>query len=215
MVLFLGSFEGETGMRLVTTLACMAAMSLPAAAETLTFKEARKALPRANAKSSITFDVSIVSDEVRARVEAGGQPLEKLLGQLGASIPAYGALAISPSEGLFVDWLNGAGRFHSIADARAAALAYCNDNRKSGSDTCALLVEVTPKGSSEEDAFSLSGPANKALRGPYRKMKAPKAFAISAKTGNFGFDRGDGGRALEACASAGDGAGDCKIVVAD
>lgn len=201
-------------MKLMTTLACMAALILPASAETLTFKEARKALPRAKAKASITYDVDIVPAADRAKLEVGKQTVEALLGQLGASIPAYGALAISPSEGLFVEWLNGAGQFHSIEDARAAALAYCNKNRKGSSAKCAVLVEVTPKGA-KEGAFSLSGPANAALRGPYRKMKSPKAFAISAKTGNFGFDRGDGGRALDACGAAGDGATDCRVVVAD
>ncbi len=205
---------GDCAMKLLTSLAVMAALSLPAMAEPITFKEARKALPRATAKASVTFDAAILPESDQTRV-GGEAAVEKLLRTLGASTPAYGAVAISPSEGLFVEWLNGAGNFHSIADARAAALAYCNGQRKGGSAKCALLVEVTPKGTSEEDTFSLSGPANKALRGPYRKLKSPKAFAISAKTGNFGFDRGDGGRALEACAAAGDGAKDCKIVVAD
>ncbi len=215
MTPILDGIVGDNIMKILMSLACVAGMCLPAAAETLSFKEARKALPRANAKASITFDAAAVPAADRAKIEAGGQPLEKLLGQLGASIPAYGALAISPSEGLFVDWLNGAGQFHSIGDARAAALAYCNGKRKGGSAKCVLLVEVMPRGSSEEDVFSLSGPANAALRGAYRKLKSPKAFAISAKTGNFGFDRGDGGRALDACAVAGKGAKDCRIVVVD
>ena len=66
-----------------------------------------------------------------------------------------------------------------------------------------------------KDALSLSGPANAALRKGYRKLKPPKAFAISDKTGHFGFDRGDGGRALASCEKASGGAGDCRIVVAD
>ncbi len=186
-----------------------------ALAEPLSFKDARKALPRANAKPAIAFNEAVVPQADRARLENAKQSLGDVLTTLGEAIPHYGAVAISPSEGLFVEWLNGVGQYHSLPAARAAALAYCNANRNSASAPCQVLVEVAPKGAKPGDAITISGPANAALRGAYRKMKSPKAFAISQSTGNFGFDRGDGGRALNACASAGPGANDCIIVVAD
>ena len=195
---------------------CAALLVASAAmAEPLSFKEARKVLPRANAKPAIAFNEALVPPADRARLENAQQSLGDVLGTLGAAMPSYGAVAITPSEGLFVEWLNGVGQFHNLPAARAAALAYCNANRKAESVPCEVLVEVAPKGAASDDAITLSGPANAALRGAYRKLKAPKAFAISQSTGNFGFDRGDGGRALNACASAGQGASDCTIIVAD
>lgn len=186
-----------------------------ALAEPLSFKEARKVLPRANAKPAIAFNEALVPQTDRARLENARQSIGDVLTTLGEAIPAYGAVAISPSEGLFVEWLNGVGQFHSLPAARDAALAYCNANRNAASAPCQVLVEVAPKGAKPGDAITVSGPANAALRGAYRKLKSPKAFAISLSTGNFGFDRGDGGRAINACASAGKGAADCRIIVAD
>jgi len=187
----------------------------PALSEPISFKEARKALPRAKAKAAITFDESIVPEADRARLETSRQSLADVLNALGKAIPSYGAVAISPTEGLFVEWLNGVGQYHNLPAARAAAVAYCELNRKPESSPCTVLVEVAPKGAAADDVIAMSGLANAALRGAYRKMDAPKAFAISPSTGNFGFDRGDGSQALEACATAGQGVGDCEIVVAD
>lgn len=195
---------------------CAALLTASAAlAEPISFKEARKVLPRANAKPAVAFNEAIVPQADRARLESAKQSLADVLNTLGEAMPSYGAVAISPSEGLFVEWLNGVGQYHSLPAARAAALAYCNANRQDASAPCEVLVEVAPKGAKPQDAITVSGPANAALRGAYRKMKSPKAFAISQSTGNFGFDRGDGGRAMSACASAGQGADDCVIIVAD
>ena len=199
----------------LTLLACLAAFSLPAAAESLSYKEARKLLPRANAKAVVSINEAPVPQSDRAQLEGARQKLSDVLEALGDALPLYGALAISPSEGLFVDWLNGVGQHHSAEAARAAALAYCNGKRRQGSAPCVVVVDASPKGAKAGAALSLSPVANAALRGEYRKLTSPKAFAISEKTGNFGFDRGDGGRAVAACAAAGQGARDCRVVVAD
>lgn len=202
-------------MRSLTILACLAAMSLPALGESLSFKEARQQLPRANAKAQIAVNEAPVPASDREQLEGARQKLSDVLMSLGGALPQYGALAISPSEGLFVDWLNGAGQHHSLAAARAAALRYCNAKRRRSSAGCKIVVEVSPRGAKAGTKLSLSQPANAALRTEYRKLKSPKSFAISEKTGNFGFDRGDGSRAVAACARAGQGASDCKVVVAD
>lgn len=187
----------------------------PLLAEPLSFREARKVLPRANAKAVIRVDSSAVSEADKTRLERAGQTIDDVLLGVGAAIPAYGALAFTPTEGLFVEWISGVGHFHSVDAARAAALTYCNSKRKSSSAPCVVGIVIEPRGVKEGAALTLSGPANDALRGPYRQLKAPKAFAISQSTGNFGFDRGDGGRALTACSKAGQSATDCRIVVAD
>lgn len=200
-------------MKILTISILVALLAAPATAQTLSFSDARKALPRANAKAAVGVEARFVPASDKERLEKASQSIDDVLASLGAALPAYGALAISPSEGLFVEWLNGVGQHHSLQAAREAALLYCNANRKSSSAPCQIVVQVTPQGAKPDAALSLSGPANAALRDGYRKLKAPKAFAISPSTGSFGFDRGDGGRALDACGRA--GARDCTIVVAD
>ena len=175
----------------------------PVWADPLSFKDARKALPRDRAELTL------------AETDFLDEKSQTILKGLRDSIPYYGALALSPSEGLFVEWLQASGQHHSLSAAREAALKHCEANRKSSSDKCQIVLDVFPKGATEDTGFSLSAPAADALRKEYRKLKAPKAFAISKTTGNFGFDRGDGGRALAACASVADQATDCEIVVAD
>lgn len=184
-----------------------------ASADVLNFKEARKLLPRANAKPVIATYPDAIPANDAAQLTKARQSVEDVLTSLGQALPVYGAMAISPDEGLFVDWLNGAGGFHSTASARAAAIAQCNSAKKDSSSDCVIILDVAPKGGSEE--FSLSAEANAVFRKDYRKMASPKAFATSASSGHFGFDRGDGGRAIAACEQASSNAGDCKIVVQD
>lgn len=167
-------------------------------------KEARKAVPKGNRVDAVLTDTSFLDDKQQAIVTS-----------LEANIPFYGALALTPSEGLFVEWLNAAGQHHSIEAARAAALAHCEANRKPASDPCVVVFEVSPRGAKPDAPLSLSAEATAALRKDYRKLKAPKAFAISKTKGTFGFAGGDGARALDACAKAGEGATDCEVVVAD
>lgn len=195
---------------MVSTLRCsMAALlvfglALPAAGESLSFKDARKALPKGNRTVATLTDTSFLAEKEQAIVKS-----------LESNIPYYGALALTPSEGLYVEWLNATGQHHSMEAARAAALAHCEGNRKKSSNPCVVVFEVAPRGAKEGAALSLSAEANAALRGDYRKLKAPKGFAISKTEGTFGFAAGDGARALDACAKAGEGARDCEIVVAD
>ena len=192
-------------LRCGTLAVCLSAMALPAASESLSFKEARKALP--NGKrivAALTEDAGFLAEKEQGIVK-----------QLEANIPFYGALALTPSEGLYVDWLNAAGQHHSIEAARAAALAHCEANRKPSSEPCVVVYEVAPRGAKADAPLSLSAEANAALRKDYRKLRAPKGFAISKSKGTFGFAAGDGARALDACAKSGEGASDCEIVVAD
>lgn len=179
-------------------------LALPAASESLSFKEARKAVPKGARTVATLMDTSFLEEKEQAIVKS-----------LEANIPYYGALALTPSEGLYVEWLNAAAQHHSIEAARTAALSHCEANRRAASEPCVVVFEVAPRGVKDDAPLSLSAEATTALRGDYRKLKAPKGFAISKTKGTFGFAAGDGARALDGCAKAGAGASDCEIVVAD
>ena len=175
-----------------------------AAAESLSFKEARKMLPKGGRTVAELPDTSFLDKKQQAIVMS-----------LKDTIPYFGALALSPDEGLFVDWLNASGQHHSLKAARVAALKHCDANRNKSSAECVVVLEVSPKGAEAGAALSLSAEAAEALRGDYRKLKGPKSFAISDTQGTFGFAAGDGPKALDACIKAGSGAEDCRVVVAD
>ncbi|MEP3392867.1 MAG: 5-aminolevulic acid synthase [Litoreibacter sp.] len=175
-----------------------------ASAESLTFKEVRKILPKGSRVVAELPDTSFLDEKQQAIVLS-----------LKDTIPFYGALALTADEGLFVDWLSASGQHHSLDAARTAALDYCNANRKAESAGCVVVLEVSPKGHDADAILSLSADATDTFRKEYRKLGSPKAFAISKSQGTFGFAGGDGARALDACAKAGEGASDCTVVVAD
>lgn len=194
---------------LALALGCVAQMG---AAEPLSFKEARKALPSASKRVSLdTYPDRIPASDL-AKLQAAGLTVKETFKQIGATLDGYGAVAISPDEGLVVDYIKGVSQHHSLEAARRAAIAYCDSQKTAGSAPCVVVAEVSPRGA-KQSALTLSAAANSALRREYRKLATPRAFAISPSTGAYGFDRGDGGRALEACARG--GARDCIVVVAD
>ncbi len=195
---------------LTLAFCAMAGMGL---AEPLSFSDARKALPNAGKRVSVTTYADRVPESDIAKLQAAGLTLKQTFKQIGASLEGYGAVAISPDEGLVVSYIKGVGQHHSLEAARNAAVNYCNANKGQGAASCVVVVEASPRGAKDGAALTLSASANAALRREYRKLSAPKAFAISPSTGAFGFDRGDGGRAITACARG--GASDCRIVVAD
>ncbi|WP_154666748.1 5-aminolevulic acid synthase [Litoreibacter arenae] len=176
----------------------------PLSAEPLSFREAQSALPKGDRTIAVMPQTAFLDDKQRS-----------ILAGLRDTIPYYGALAVSPDEGLFVEWLNAAGQHHSRDAARAAALSHCEANRKSSSARCVVVLEVLPKGAKPDAALSLSAPAADALRDDYRKLKGPKAFAVSPSSGTFGLSEGGAQTALNACKGAGGAARDCVVVVAD
>lgn len=170
-------------------------------AETLGYREANRILPDGDSTVARIVAVPFLDDTQR-----------EILGGLRMTIPFYGSLALSPDEGLFVDWLQASGQHHSVDAARAAAMAHCEASRKKSSASCVIVLDVVPKGWDAEAPVSLSQSAAEALRGPYRKLRGDKAFAISAQTGTFGFGASSDD-AITACAEA--GAEDCQVIIAD
>ncbi|WP_149142029.1 DUF4189 domain-containing protein [Gemmobacter caeruleus] len=130
------------------------------------------------------------------------------LSMVGKDQPYYGAIAISPDEGLMVDATVAAVNYHGTEAAEAAALKGCEAARK-GKAACLVIGLIRPDGW-EPRALQLSQDATRALRGDY---KAPGALAISATTGHFGLGA-DAGAAVAAC-EAGAKPGDCRVVVQD
>lgn len=184
-------------------------------AEPISFKDARKILPKANGRVTLaTFEEQLSETDIARLASANLKPKDVFKG-IGASLSGYGAVAISPDEGVLVEWLSGVSQHHSIEAARTAAIDYCNSKKKPASADCVSLVEVSPRGAKADAELSLSEKANDALRTAFRKLDTPRAFAISPTTGDFGMDRGDGTRAVAACAAASNKANDCIVVVAD
>ncbi|MDV7142894.1 5-aminolevulic acid synthase [Tropicimonas sp. TH_r6] len=141
--------------------------------------------------------------------------LQKVLKQGAAMMPYYGAIAVSPMEPQSSNLVANVSNYHSAQDAQKAALAICNARRTTG-EPCVILATVLPKRYKSRQ-LTLSAEATQAFDKKYRKLKAPKAMAVSPSTGFFGMDRGDGGRALSACNAQAKAKGnaDCRIVIAD
>ena len=133
------------------------------------------------------------------------------------NFPFYGAVAISPGDGLVAEPTNLAQNLHSPEAAGAAALAACNRLRKADTP-CIIAAEVLPKGW-EPRPLMLNRDATEGLRKVYRPGKGPKAMAISASTGVWSVAKGVGAgvAAMRECARQAEplGATDCEVVIAD
>ncbi|SEM82945.1 protein of unknown function [Gemmobacter aquatilis] len=135
----------------------------------------------------------------------------KALTMVGTGQPYYGAIAISPSEGLMVEATVAAVNHHSTEAAEAAALKGCEEKRK-GEAACAVVALIRPEGWEARD-LQLSSDATAAVQGDYT---APGALAISGSTGMFGLAKGtDAGAAAVAACEEKAKAGDCVVAVAD
>lgn len=196
-------------MRAVGTGIVIAALAVgAAAAEPLDGRAARKA----------TFAPQGVEVTVLPGAGLAG-PMAQVLQQVAGQQAYYGAVAISPDEGLASEATVAAANYHDVENAARAALAGCNDRRKAGSAPCVIAAEIRPEGWAPR-ALQLSASATDALRSTYRKGGGEKALAVSPGTAKFTIAKGDGAaaQALAQCTAAVAAAGaapDCVIVVAD
>jgi hypothetical protein len=128
----------------------------------------------------------------------------------------YGAIAFAPDRGLLSEATAAAQNYHSTDAAEAAALAECR--AKSGGAACVVAARLVPEGYAPR-ATQMSAAATESFRADYLPARPPKAFALSAATGSWGFARGQNAAraAVAACRdrSAGKAATDCAVVVAD
>jgi hypothetical protein len=136
----------------------------------------------------------------------------ELLKTVGASQPYYGAIAVSPDEGIMVEATVAAASHHSTQAASVAALAACDAKRK-GATPCAVVALIRPAGWKEQP-FQLSASATAAFA-DYARVRRDKAFAISPATGAFGQAKGRDAaeKAVADCAGKAEGAADCAVVL--
>ena len=106
-----------------------------------------------------------------------------LLKTVGVSQPYYGAIAVSPDEGIMVEATVAAANYHTTEAASAAALKGCNAARK-GARACEVVALIRPKGW-QQHPVQMSSAATDDFEENYRGRGA-KAFAISTVTGDWG-----------------------------
>lgn len=135
---------------------------------------------------------------------------QDILAQVAQTQRYYGAIALSPDEGLLSEATVAAANYHSVEPARTAALAACNAKRKKGSASCVIGADILPPRYEEGRALQLNMEASTAVAKDYRRLRGDKSFAISEGTGNWGFGESDAA-ALSACASQ--GASDCAVLL--
>ncbi|MCA8868061.1 MAG: hypothetical protein KDA67_05380 [Rhodobacteraceae bacterium] len=195
-------------------LAMTAFATMVSAAELPSAKDAAKQLYKTGNRST---EVRILHPELVPEAYKGA--LEK-----AASIQHYyEALAASPTEGMLAPSAVHAINHHTAAAAHAAAIAGCNAKKKAGSDTCVVVAEFLPKAYRGPGGFSLSYNATEVFRGKYRRAAKPKAFAISAASGEWGqaikagSDAAAGQAALADCAAKAvrQNVNDCVLVSRD
>jgi hypothetical protein len=139
----------------------------------------------------------------------------ELLRQVGLAQPYYGAIAVSPDEGIMVDATVAAANQHSVEAASVAARAACDAKRK-GARPCEVVALIRPTGW-QPQALQLSSGATAAFLDEYVKVKRGKAFAISPSTGGWGIGKGRDAvvKAVEDCATKDPKPTDCALAVQD
>ncbi len=186
-------------MLLVAVTACFGQVTM---ADVLTGKAAKKAL----------FTDSDVAVEVtKHSFLVDQQP--QIIGSVASQQPYYGAIAVSPDEGLMSEATLAAANYHSVEAASVAALAGCDAVRK-GAAACVIVALVRPKGW-EARPIQLSADATAAFSKDYDGKGA--ALAVSAGTGTWGMAKGGNAAeaALAACSAKLTGQNDCTVIVMD
>lgn len=133
----------------------------------------------------------------------------QILRQAAATQKYYGAVAISPDQGLMSDATLAAANYHDVASARTAALAGCDKRRKPGSAACVIVAEILPIGWKEGAAVQLSADATAA----FGQLKGRRVMAVDTATGDWG--AGTAPQAALAACQAKTGTKSCEIVISD
>ena len=182
--------------------AVLLAMGLPAAAQTVpTAGTARDALFDARRSQLVVQrDAAFLTEADRAALAA----MPKV-----ADLRYYGSIAVAPDEGLQSETSTAAFNFHSLAEARGAALRGCEGRRRRGA-ACRIAADVVPRGYRPGRPFSLSQDATAALQGR-GYARGGEHMATSASTGAWGLGS-DPATAIAACEETG-GRGDCALAL--
>lgn len=149
---------------------------------------------------------------VTAEVEvlaSAGLPKDQAdaLEMVGGQQPYYGAIAISPDEGLMSEATVAAANYHDTDAASAAALAECNA-KKTGKADCVVAALIRPRGWAPR-ALQLSSDATAGFNADY----SAGALAVSVATGSWGIGADDAA-AVQVCTEKNAQTKDCSVVVA-
>lgn len=144
------------------------------------------------------------------KIATGVVPL--MASQLRQPVRYYAAIAYSPKDGMLHNSLQAAMNFHTPRAADKAAVAACNRLKSNSAPTCRVAARILPKRFKARD-FTLSIDATVAFQRSYQTSAAPKSFAISPSSGDWGMGVSDRA-ALKVCQAKGR-SGDCKIVIRD
>ena len=180
------------------------------------------ALGMALAASAAVLDGRAAKKALFAPDEIGVQVMKQsflvdnqaeILAQVATQQPYYGAIAVSPGDGLMSDATIAAANYHSAEAATVAALAGCDAARK-GEAPCVIVALVRPKGW-EVRPIQLSADATSAFGKDYGGKGA--AFAVSSSSGAWGMAKGAdaSAAAVAACAAKFAAESDCQVVIVD
>ena len=186
-------------MKTALTIALTILIATSAGADPLTGKTAKKLLFAPDAAEAEMLPGSGLSEQDQT-----------VLKSVAEAQPYYGAIAISPDEGLMSEATVAAADYHDTAAAEAVALAECNA-KKTGAAPCVTAALIRPKGW-EAREVQLSQTATTGYRDDYAGKGG--ALAVSAATGAWGIGKGYDA-ALTACAGAEGKVTDCAVLIAD
>ncbi len=191
-------------LRLLVVWMCCAS---PALADVLTERDAKRALFSAKGHQiQLAEGLSALEKKIVTEI------IPLMAKQLRQPVRYYAAIAYSPDDGMVHESIQAAMNLHTSEAAGEAAVTACNALKSKSAKTCRVAAQVVPKRYKPRD-LTLSIDATVGFDRAYRKADAPKAFAISRKSGNWGIGRSDDA-ALASCENNGR-PGDCEIVIRD
>lgn len=182
---------------LISAISLALALSGQLHAEAMTGKAAGK----------LVFSADKAEVKLMAGVDLPKEQVNAVKSVLSAQ-PYYGAMAMSPDEGLLSESTVATANFHSVEAAGAAAVAQCNA-KKTGATPCIVVAVVQPKGFRAR-ALQLSSEASAGFKAGYPAVGG--AVAISTATGVWGMGQ-TAAAAMGACAETAAKPKDCAVVV--
>ncbi|WP_166416531.1 5-aminolevulic acid synthase [Cochlodiniinecator piscidefendens] len=168
------------------------AIASPVLAEPVSEREARRALFSHTGGDVTVLDVSFLSEAEKATLEA-----------VGAQLQYYGAIAVSPGDGMLHAGTVAGANHHSTEAAEHFALEACEAVREA-EQPCEIAAIITPRRWEEGQVLQLSQAGTIAFRDEYRRVRDEKAFAASPETGQYAIHIGENAEdeALNACEAA-------------
>lgn len=192
--------------RFLSAVVMMSVLATPVVAQPVDGKTAQRALFSTKGVGIALFNLPQLSEQDRL-----------ILTEVARQQKYYGAVAISPDEGLMSEATLAAANYHTIAPAEVAAKAACDKARKKGSARCVIAAYILPSKHTQR-ALQLSVDATQGFNDNWAGP-GPKALAISPATGEWAMAKGQGAGdvATSDCNRTAQtrGAQDCVVVIAE